>query len=119
VGEFALNIDLAPTILELAGAAVPPQVDGRSLVPFLRGQRPSTWRTDFLVEDLQGDLTGTLRTRDWAYTEWGSGELELYDMTSDPFQMDSRHRTALPSALASLAGRLHVLEACKGASCRE
>ncbi len=119
VDDFALNIDLAPTLLDLAGLPVPSQVDGRSLVPFLRGQRPASWRTDFLVEDLQGDLTGTLRTPAWSYTEWGSGELELYDMKADPWQMDSLHRRAQPSVLDAFAKRLHALEACRGSTCRD
>ena len=38
--EFALNIDLAPTLLELAGAAVPDTMQGRSLVPLLLGNGP-------------------------------------------------------------------------------
>lgn len=37
--------DIMPTILELAGLSVPSSVDGRSLVPFLRGQMPETWRS--------------------------------------------------------------------------
>lgn len=119
VADFALNIDLAPTFLELAGASIPAQVDGRSLVPFLRGQKPPSWRTDLLVEDLEGDLTGTLRTQDRSYTEWGSGELELYDMKADPWQMDSIHRKVDATTLEPLARRLHALETCRGASCRE
>lgn len=37
--------DIMPTILELAGLSVPSSVDGRSLVPLLRGQTPETWRS--------------------------------------------------------------------------
>ena len=46
---MALNIDIAPTILELAGLEPPVQVQGRSLVPLLRGESPD-WRKDFLCE---------------------------------------------------------------------
>ncbi|MBA2415907.1 MAG: sulfatase, partial [Geodermatophilaceae bacterium] len=44
------NIDRAPTLADLAGAATPDFVDGRSLVPLLRGETPSVWRTATLVE---------------------------------------------------------------------
>ena len=35
-GELAANIDIAPTVLELAGAKADKSIDGRSLVPFMR-----------------------------------------------------------------------------------
>ena len=42
---IALNVDVAPTFLELAGVEVPSDVQGRSLVPLLRGEEPDDWRT--------------------------------------------------------------------------
>ena len=38
---MALNVDFAPTFLEAAGLAVPADMQGRSLVPVLRGQAPA------------------------------------------------------------------------------
>ena len=49
----------------------------------------------------------------------GSGELELYDMRADPWQMDSIHRKVGPEIMAPLARRLHALEVCRGATCRD
>ncbi len=48
--DIALNIDIAPTILDLAGVNIPVTVDGRSFAPFLRGQRPASWRKYALFE---------------------------------------------------------------------
>ena len=48
---LALNVDLAPTIAELAGVDLP-GADGRSLVPILSGEAPAV-RTDFLIEHAQ------------------------------------------------------------------
>jgi N-acetylglucosamine-6-sulfatase len=50
VNAFTLNIDLAPTFAALAGVTPPDFVDGRSLVPFLKGNTPSPWRLGFLNE---------------------------------------------------------------------
>ncbi|XP_062512865.1 N-acetylglucosamine-6-sulfatase-like isoform X2 [Corticium candelabrum] len=48
---IALNIDLLPTFIDLAGGEIPDDVDGRSLKPILMGQTTkNTWRSDFLVE---------------------------------------------------------------------
>ncbi|MBI5706115.1 MAG: sulfatase [Armatimonadetes bacterium] len=49
--QLALNIDVAPTLLELAGQKVPKECQGRSLAPLVRGERPR-WRRDFFCEHL-------------------------------------------------------------------
>jgi N-acetylglucosamine-6-sulfatase len=58
--HLVLNNDLAPTFAQLGGAEPPSFVDGRSLVPLLRGDPPSPdeWRRAFLVEAFE-ELTGT------------------------------------------------------------
>ena len=43
--DMALNVDLAPTMVDLAGKHVPWSMQGVSLVPLLRGERPGNWRT--------------------------------------------------------------------------
>ena len=50
--QMALNIDISPTLLDLAGLPIPAVMQGRSLVPLLRGEEPEDWRTDFFVEHL-------------------------------------------------------------------
>lgn len=97
VDEFALSIDLAPTVLELAGVPAPADIDGQSLVPLLRGESPSDWRTSFLIEyntDIVFPRVLTmgykaLRTNRWKYIRYNDldGMDELYDLQSDPYEM--------------------------------
>jgi N-acetylglucosamine-6-sulfatase len=116
VGQLVLNIDLAPTLLELAGVPVPDSVDGRSLAPFLRGESPASWRTDVLLENNGGR---GLRTPDWLFADLDSTEVQLYDMQRDPYQLQSLHDQVDPSFFAPFRARIRTLRACHGASCRE
>ena len=117
VEQPVLNVDLAPTLLELAGAPIPSSVDGRSLVPFLRGRAPASWRSDVLIENWGLGPTYALRTPDWLYVHNDTEELELYDMKADPWQLRSLHRSVDPSVLAGFEQRMTALLACRGASC--
>jgi N-acetylglucosamine-6-sulfatase len=111
-------IDLAPTLLDLAGAPVPASVDGQSFVPLLRGAPPPSWRADILVESYGAGLSAALRTPEWAYIEDQTGEIELYDMQRDPYQLESLHRQADPELVRALHERLAFLLRCQGESCR-
>lgn len=116
---FAQTIDLAPTLLELAGVPLPDSIDGRSLVPFLRGKPPTGWRTDVLVDNYGGSgHSYTLRTGDFMYNHQDTEEFELYDMRKDPYQLKNAYKTADPALLDSLRQRIQSLLACHGASCR-
>ncbi len=42
--DIVLNVDLAPTLLEMAGVPVPPEMQGTSLQPLLAGHTPDSWR---------------------------------------------------------------------------
>ena len=115
-----LNVDFAPTLAELAGISVPPNLDGRSFARLLRGESVTDWRKDLLAETVSytGGVSATLRTADYAYTELESNERELYDMRTDPYQTTSLHRRADPALLQALSARVAQLVNCRGASCR-
>jgi arylsulfatase A-like enzyme len=118
VDHLVQNVDLAPTLLELAGVPVPGSVDGRSLVPFLRGTPPASWRTEVLVENHDLGPTLALRDAEYMYNHLDTEELELYDMRADPYQLRNLDRTADAAVLQSFERRLQALFACRGASCR-
>lgn len=89
------NVDLAPTIAELAGTSLSAPVDGRSLVPLLLGRDPPAWPPGVLSEFQGGrDMPGwwEMRTPRFAYVEYATGEKELYDVTGafgppDPYEL--------------------------------
>jgi N-acetylglucosamine-6-sulfatase len=90
VDALALNIDIAPTIAELAGVDPPLPQDGKSLVPLL-DRRPGTWRDRFVVEFL-GYAPGVpsysgIRTHRYLYVEYENGGRELYDLRADPYEL--------------------------------
>ena len=88
--QMALNVDIAPTILKLAGLAVPEQMQGRSLLPLLKGRKPK-WRTDFFYEHLFKHRTiartEALRTQRFKYARYIDFDYEeLYDLKNDPLE---------------------------------
>jgi len=113
--QIAGNIDLAPTILDFTGVQPLRVMDGRSLLPLARRRGVAADR-DILLENQHSTA---LRTQRYMYAEHPGGELELYDLRSDPFQLRSRHDDpALAGVRATLAQRLAELEDCAGPSCR-
>ena len=118
--HFVLNVDIAPTLAELAGASIPDSVDGRSMVRLLRGEAVTDWRREAVSESISytGGLSAVLRTPEYAYTEIESNEREIYDMRADPYQLSSLHRRADPALMATLSARLAQLTGCRRATCR-
>jgi N-acetylglucosamine-6-sulfatase len=119
LGQRGANIDLAPTIVDAAGASPGRVMDGRSLLPII-AQPDTPLRRDLLVERGPGAGTFTaLRAPAYLYVEHRSGEQELYDLARDPFQLASRHADPAYAAIKeNLALRLDHLRACSGLACR-
>jgi N-acetylglucosamine-6-sulfatase len=98
VEEMAANIDIGPTMLDIAGIEnMPEQFEGRSLLPLARGKRPDDWRPELLYEyywEFNYPMTPTtfaLRTDRYKLIQYhGIWDLEeLYDLQNDPQEMNN------------------------------
>jgi N-acetylglucosamine-6-sulfatase len=119
--QLVTNADLAPTILEAAGAQPAGRVpDGRSLFPLLR-DRGLEWGRELLVEGAPGILAvayAAVRNDRFVYAEHDNGERELYDLRRDPDQLDNLvGEPRLAGVEARLAERLAALQTCAGRAC--
>jgi N-acetylglucosamine-6-sulfatase len=123
--QLVTNVDLAPTIAAAAQATPGLAEDGRSLLPLLAA--PTTvWNRDILLErGPGGNKTGVtrlytgIRTDRYKYVEYATGERELYDLQTDPYELDSKHDDPAYAAVeADLAGRLALLRDCAGPACQ-
>jgi arylsulfatase A-like enzyme len=126
------TIDLGPTFAAILGASVPGWVDGRSLTDIVgTGTVPPTWRNATLSESM--GMSGpedpdyqpqapppfsALRSQDYLFVVYRNGERELYDLKSDPYEMNNIASTADPRLVAGLYSQLQALRACTGDTCR-
>lgn len=74
--------DIMPTFLDLAGCSIPESVEGRSLVPFLRGEKPA-WREYLPIEHApeHQSLTDGREKFIWLVAD---GSEQFFDLVSDP-----------------------------------
>jgi N-acetylglucosamine-6-sulfatase len=168
-GEIVGNIDVAPTILELAGVTPDKSVDGRSMTPFfkdpeLRTLRPYLFESFVETDDVNeagaiaepGDQSratalqqraagqsGTgaarpgggasasllappkdyegIRLGPYKYIAWPDGEKELYDLETDPYELNNLVRIPNYFPVRNFLHRelTERLEDCVGRGCRE
>jgi arylsulfatase A-like enzyme len=92
ISDTVISIDLSATILDEAAIEIPAKYQGRSLVPFLLGQTPQDWRTDFYCEhhfnhDRIPKWQG-VRDNRYTYANYYEKGVELlYDREKDPGQL--------------------------------
>jgi len=114
--QYVENIDLAPTIVAATGAQPGRVMDGRSLLPFARDRLWYSGR-DLLLET---PTYSAVRSPNWLYAEYVTGERELYNLARDPDELTSLHADlGYARTQANLANRLARLRGCAGAACRQ
>ncbi|MEO0444583.1 MAG: sulfatase [Verrucomicrobiota bacterium] len=97
--DLVSNLDFAQTFLEIAGAGMPDDMQGASLVPLLKGSTPPDWRKSHyyhyyeypgwhMVQRHEGVYDGRFKLMNFYDVQ----EMELYDMESDPKEMKNQYR---------------------------
>jgi arylsulfatase A-like enzyme len=106
--DMGLNVDFAPTFLDAAGVPVPADMQGRSLVPVMRGRAPADWRSSMYYRYYHdpGDHNTAshygVRTRThkliyyWKLDQW-----ELFDLVADPHELHNLYGQPGHAALAA------------------
>jgi N-acetylglucosamine-6-sulfatase len=131
VKQQVANIDLAPTLTALAGARAGRRMDGISLVPVLRRKQRLRERA-LAIEAPRPLFTGAIpnnawdrpysgvRTPRYTYVLWTeTGEEELYDRRTDPFQLQNLAQDPAHAAVkAKLISLMQRLQSCRGRNCR-
>ena len=116
-------VDLPPTLLDAAGLAVPPEMQGRSLLPLLRGETEG-WPGEVFLQISESQVGRAIRTRRWKYSVVAPGmrgsevagadryvEECLYDLHADPYELTNligleSHREVAAALRARLMRRM-------------
>jgi N-acetylglucosamine-6-sulfatase len=118
------NIDLAPTITQLAAAKPDLTFDGRSLLALARDPESSSDRA-LLLESLVRDRSTyygypyrAIRSGHFLYVRYATGDEELYNLVKDPYELESLDDDpAFAAKKKALAAALKRLRDCKGRGC--
>ncbi len=93
---MALNLDFAPTFLAAARVPVPDDMQGRSLLPLLRGEKPADWRTSIYYRYYHDPGHHNTRAHYGVRTTthkliyfWKKDQWELYDLAKDPLELNN------------------------------
>jgi arylsulfatase A-like enzyme len=96
VDAMALNVDFAPTFLDAAGLPAHPDMQGRSLLPILRGRAPADWRTSMYYRYYHDPGDHNTRAHYGVRTLthkliyfWKKDQWELFDLMNDPLEMNN------------------------------
>lgn len=118
VTKLVQNLDYAPTFLEAAGATAPEGLQGRSLVPLLRGKTPADWRDALYYHYFEGPPAihrvaphyGVRTERYKLIRFYETDEWEFYDLDLDPDELINVYRDeAYKATIADMEERLHEL----------
>lgn len=93
--DIVSNLDFAETFLDAAGITVPGDMQGKSLVPLLKGQKPADWRTEHYYHYYEYPAVHSVKRHYGISTDryilihfyYDNDEWELYDLQKDPDEM--------------------------------
>lgn len=119
--ELVGNVDVPVTFADLAGVTPPNFVDGASFAGLLDDSFTGAWRSSYLLQ--RGPQTTKpfdgLRTTRYKYVAYSGTFKELYDLQTDPYELNNIAKTAPKELLDALQARLDSLKGCATDECRE
>ncbi len=114
--ELVQNLDYASTFLELAGAAVPEDLQGQSLVPLLKGEGEGAFREAIYYHYYEYPSVHMVPRQYGIRTDryklihfYQFGEWELYDLQEDPDELNNIYETASPELVSTMKQKLEDL----------
>jgi arylsulfatase A-like enzyme len=116
--EMVLNLDMAPTLLEIAGLPVPREMQGKSMLPLAEGKPDVAWRQDWLYEYYEYPGFENVRpcrgvrTKRYKLIDFflEPEEFELYDLDKDPDEANNLYsKPGYEELTAHLKERLAAL----------
>ena len=120
IPQMVQNIDYAPTFLDLAGAPIPEDIQGVSLLPLLKGEKPADWRKslyyhfyEYPAEHMVKRHYG-VRTERYKLIHFYNDidEWELYDLQEDPREMNNLYgKPGYEKITEDMMNELHKLQA--------
>jgi arylsulfatase A-like enzyme len=92
--QMIINTDFAPTFMDIAGLKTPGDMQGRSIIPLLKGERPADWRTSMYYRyyhdpgdhNTRAHYGVCTRTHKLIYY-WKKDQWELFDLEKDPSEL--------------------------------
>jgi arylsulfatase A-like enzyme len=116
--EMVLNVDFAPTFLDMAGLATPADMQGRSFLPLLRGEHPADWRKSWYYRYYHDPGDHNVRAHYGVRTEthklvyfWKKDQWECYDLVHDPDELHNIYNDpAVAGVVADLKKELYRLK---------
>ncbi len=112
------------SVAERSGVPNPPFITESTVVPLLTGDPlPSNWRRTSaasaqLSEEWGRPWLKALRTNNYLYVDYKTGEHELYDLREDPHELHNEYASAPPELTRRLEAQLDALRQCSAAECR-
>ncbi len=115
---MAINPDFASTFMDLAGLPAPADMQGRSLVPLLKGRRPADWRTSWYYRYYHDPGEHNTRAHYGVRTAthklmyfWKKDQWEMYDLVKDPDELHNLYNDpAQKEQVAKLKAELYRLK---------